>query len=375
MNETEVVLVNQSTGYLMIDIVNAYCERYEKVTLLAGGVNELERPLHKKVEWRKICAYDKRSLCSRMLSWVISFFQIVYLLRTQYKKAYVIYVTNPPISYWAAFFTKNEYSIIEYDIYPDALRNIGIGDRNIIFKFWIWANKRIFMRARHIFTLSQGMKKLIECYTDPYRIKVIYNWSMDNSMCPIAKEENPFVKEHCLESKFVVMYSGNIGYTHNVELIIKMAMRLQGYDDIVFMIIGDGGKKKELIKMAKDNSLRNCRFLDWQPSKKIKYSLNAADIAVVTLTDETALVSVPSKLYNILAVGKPLLCVAPENSEIARLITDECCGKSFNYNQLDYMVEYVLQLYKSPMIKACYETNALRISKNYTNDNAKEYVL
>lgn len=374
MSESEVVLVNQSTGYLMIDIVNAYCEKYDKVTLLAGVVNEFEQPLHKKVEWRKIHAYDRRSLYSRVTSWMVSFFQIVYLLRTQYKKAYVIYVTNPPMSYWAALFTKNKYSIIEYDIYPDALRNIGIGDRNIIFKFWSWTNKRIFIRACHIFTLSQGMKKLIECYTDPYRVSVIYNWSSDSSMCPIVKEENPFVKEYKLEGKFVVMYSGNIGYTHNVELIVEMAIRLQDYDDIVFMIIGDGGKKKELMKIATDNNLKNCRFLDWQPANKIKYSLNAADIAVVTLTEETALVSVPSKLYNILAVGKPLLCVAPENSEIARLMSEEGCGKSFNYNQLDCMLEYVLQLHNDPIQKACFEANALRISKDYTSENAKKYV-
>lgn len=374
MGESEVVLVNQSTGYLMIDIINAYCEKYDKVTLFAGKVNEFERPLHKKVEWRKIHAYNKSSLYSRVISWMISFFQIVYLLRTQYKKAYVIYVTNPPVSYWAAFFTKNEFSIIEYDIYPDALRSVGIGDRNIIFKFWGWTNKKIFIRARHIFTLSQGMKKLIECYTDPYRISVIHNWSSDSNMCPIAKEENPFVKEYGLDGKFVVMYSGNIGYTHNVELIVEMAIRLQNHDDIVFMIIGDGGKKKELMKMVIDNSLRNCRFLDWQPANKIKYSLNAADIAVVTLTDETALVSVPSKLYNILAVGKPLLCVAPENSEVARLMSEESCGKSFNYSQLDHMVEYVLQLHNNPLQKAYFEANALRISKNYTSENAKEYV-
>lgn len=375
MNESEVVLVNQSTGYLMIDIVNAYCEKYDKVTLLAGVVNKFEQPLHKKVEWRKIHAYDRRSLYSRVASWIISFFQIVYLLRTQYKKAYVIYATNPPMSYWAAFFTKNEYSIIEYDIYPDALRNIGIGDRNIIFKFWSWTNKKVFFRARHIFTLSQGMKKLIESYTDPYRISVIYNWSSVSSMCSIAKEENPFVKEYGLEGKFVVMYSGNIGYTHNVELIVEMAMRLRNYDDIVFMIIGDGGKKKELMKMATDNNLRNCRFLDWQPANKIKYSLNAADIAVVTLTEETALVSVPSKLYNILAVGKPLLCVAPINSEISNLVSSTNCGKCFVKEDIDKMIAYILRLKNDPLYKEELKNNSLKASLNYTYKNAEQYVL
>ena len=151
------------------------------------------------------------------------------------------------------------------------------------------------------------MKRLLSKYVDENRVKVIYNWSSNSDLRPIAKSDNPFILEHHLQDKFVVMYSGNIGYTHNVELIIELAIRFKDDNSIHFVIIGNGGKKQDLLKQAEMNGLQNCTFLDWQPADRIKYSLAAADLSVVTLTEETALVSVPSKTYNILAIGSPLL--------------------------------------------------------------------
>ena len=80
---------------------------------------------------------------------------------------------------------------------------------------------------------------------------------------------------------------------------------------------------------VKDKNLKNCYFLPWQPSQDLKYSLSAADISIITLTDETALVSVPSKTYNLLAVGTPLLCIASDESELAHLVAAYDCGRCF----------------------------------------------
>ena len=104
------------------------------------------------------------------------------------------------------------------------------------------------------------------------------------------------------------MYSGNIGYTHNVEIILELSLKLKDTKYIYFMIIGNGGKKSQLMDLANQYNLSNCTFLDWQPANKMKYSLCVADLSVVTLTEDTAFVSVPSKTYNILSPTVLTVC-------------------------------------------------------------------
>lgn len=119
----------------------------------------------------------------------------------------------------------------------------------------------------------------------------------------------------------------------------------------------------------------NCSFLDWQPTDKIRYSLSAADLSIVTLTEDTAFVSVPSKTYNILSVGSPLLCIAPKESEIGMLVEREKCGKCYERNEIKEMTNYILQLKENISYKIELSRNALNAATKYTFDNANLYVI
>ena len=370
---SEIVLVNQSTGYLMVDIVNAYAETYKKVILIAGTVKTHERQLS-NVQVDKIIKYNKKNIFSRCSTWLISTIQIYFKILFKYRKAYIIYVTNPPISYFCSRLLRNKFSIIVYDIYPEALKNIGISDSSFIFKFWQRQNRKIFQKVDYVFTLSEGMKRLLSSSANEHKIKVIPNWS-SNTFIQINRADNPFIAEHTLENKFVIMYSGNIGHTHNVEIIIDLAIKLQYDPEIEFVIIGDGGKKTQLIEMAKSSHLSNCLFLDWLPADQLVYSLNAADLSVITLTEETAFVSVPSKTYNLLSVGSPLLCIAPHRSEIGILVNEENCGKCFEKKEIDDMVEYILRIKNDFQYKEILIQNSLAASQKYTFKNAQKYVI
>ena len=365
--------MNQSTGYLMVDVVNAYSQEYDEVVLLAGKVEEHSRILSPKVFLYNIKAYNKKNVFYRILTWLISFFQSFFYLLIHGKGAMVVYVNNPPLSYISSLYLRNKFIIIEYDIYPDALKNIGIRDDSLIFKLWTKINRKVFKKADCIITLSNGMANLLSKYVNKSQIMVIPNWG-SITMNPVPKVDNPFIKEHHLEGKFVVMYSGNIGYTHHVETIVALALLLRNEFDIHFMVIGGGGKKADLVKLVEMQGLVNCTFLDWLPAGKIVYSLSAADLSVVTLTDDTAFVSVPSKTYNILSVGSPMLCVAPEKSEIGQLVKKERCGKCYDKDHVEEMINFILQLksdkkYYTEMVK-----NALNASTHYTFANANEYV-
>lgn len=371
---SKVVLVNQSTGYLVVDIVNAYCEVYDEVTLVAGSVVEYERKLADKVKRTAIIEYNKKTMLKRVITWVIGAIQIFFILLLKHKNAVVVYFTNPPLSYFTSLFLKNKFIVVEYDIYPDALKSVHIQPKNLIYRIWVRINCKVFNKANCLITLSEGMAGLLSQYVNKKKIRVVPNWGAMEHLVPLNHSDNEFIKKHRLEGKFVIMYSGNIGYTHNVEVILELARLLKDCKDFHFMIIGNGGKKLFLMDYAKQERLDNCTFLDWQPADKINLSLGAADLAVVTQTEETALVSVPSKTYNLLSVGCPLLCIAPPQSEISLLVEKEKCGRCFAKNEVDDMLAYILQLKNDQEYRNKMSENALMAASHYTYKNADKYV-
>lgn len=164
------------------------------------------------------------------------------------------------MSYFPSLILKHQYSVIVYDVYPDALSNVGIYQDSWIYKVWVKINRRIYSNADKIYTLSSGMAALLLKYCDKDKIVVIPNWMGMDSLSRIEKTENPFILKHNLLDKFVVMYSGNIGFTHNVESIIEIAEEIKENEDIIFFIIGEGLKKNELMSWVKDRNLKNCYF-------------------------------------------------------------------------------------------------------------------
>lgn len=369
-----VVLVNQSTGYLMIDIVNAYAEVYDEVVLLAGSIKVTERQLDEKVKVKKIVTYSRSSSIKRLLTWGWGTLQIFNRLLFKCRKYEVVYVTNPPMAYLSSLIVKNPFSLIVYDTYPDALENIGIKKNNLIHKQWSKWNKKLFAKATKIVTLSDGMADCLANYVERSKIQVVPNWSSKASFGPVTKAENPFVKEHVLEDKFTVLYSGNMGFTHNVETLIEVANYLKGNDKIHFMLIGDGKKKPELQTLAQTYELKNCTFLDWQPADMIQYSLASADLGVISLNDETSRVSVPSKTYNLLAVGAPLLCIVPDDSELASIVTKYDNGACFQPEQVQDIATFIEDLADNKEKRDLMASHSLEASKSFTYANAKLYV-
>lgn len=370
----KVVLVNQSSGYLMVDIVNAYAKHYDEVVLLAGSIRVLERPLNEKVRVRHIMSYNRNSSSRRMVSWLWSSVQVFFLLLFKYRKFETIFVTNPPFAYLTGLILKREFSVIVYDTYPDALKNIGISENNPIYTAWEGMNRMIFGKAKNIFTLSESMALQLSEYVPKERITVIPNWSGSAKFGPVSREENPFIAANKLERRFVVLYSGNIGYTHNVEVLTEVAEKLKEETDICFLFIGEGRKKEELVKIAKQKNLDNCRFMTWQSPDILPYSLSAADLGVVTLNDTTAQLSVPSKTYNLMAAGVALLSIAPETSALAQLIQDHKNGRNFNAGQTMEIVDFILQCRNNRKELSVMSENSLKASKKYTYSNAELYL-
>ena len=371
----KLVVINQNAGYLTVDVANACLSDFQEVALVYGYIRLMERKPDPSITTRHIIRYDRSSTFRRLYTWTIGTIQTFFLLLFRYRSHEILYFTNPPMVYFCSLFFKRKFSLVIWDTYPDALQNIGIGKHNPVYRLWASINKKVFPKAQKIITLAEGMADLLSQYVSRDRITVVHNWSGSAQFRSIPKHENPFVRKRNYQDRFVVQYSGNMGLTHDLEVLIELAERLKDrMPQVFFLMIGEGGKKQKLQQMARERNLENMEFLTWQEPDELPFSMAAADISVVTVNAETSKLSVPSKTYNILASGTPMLCIAEEDSELANIIETYHCGRIFNVSRVQEMADFIAELAANREQHEVYSENARKASESYTYSNAEQYV-
>lgn len=373
-----VLLANQSTGYLMVDIVNAYVQsgKYDRVELFAGEINIRPSVRDSSVHVIKTVKYDKSSTLKRLLTWVGAFVHLLWVVWRRSKHCHLVLVSNPPLNVFVPLFTRKKFSFIVYDLYPDSLFSQGFVKRNsFLGRWWMTKNKQIFAKADCVFTLSEDMKKAVAQYVAEDKIKIVYNWAHNEHIRPIDKKENVFLTDLKLQDKFIVLYSGNMGMTHDIDVLVDVADRLKENEKIHFLFIGEGAKKAVVEEKVARYGLKNCSVLPYQPLEVLPYSMGAADLAVVTTDAKQSGLSVPSKTYTYLATGAALLCLAEDNTELARLTRERRIGRCFVSQDLGGIAGYILQMVSDRRLLQEYKDNSRKTSLMYTPENAQQYVL
>jgi glycosyltransferase involved in cell wall biosynthesis len=155
---------------------------------------------------------------------------------------------------------------------------------------------------------------------------VIPNW-VDTAEITPQPRDNPWAVEHGLESRFVVMHSGNVGHAQDLDTLVRAATFLRDVDRLQIMIIGFGARHGELTALAQRLDVTGMiRFLGYQPRARLSLSLGSADLHFVGLARGLSGYVVPSRLYGILATGRPVLVSADADSETVRLVQEAECG-------------------------------------------------
>jgi hypothetical protein len=372
-----IVFVNQSSGYLMIDIINEHVPYYDDIILLTGYINPRDTPLNEKVKLIKLLNYNRTSSINRFMTWTGFWVQSLYYIFIKYKKSNLYFVSNPPLNAFSARFTKRDFAFLIYDIFPGAFEKFNIMKSNtLLYKYWEQTNKIIYNKAKILYTLSDDMKLAMNAdESDNHKIKIVPVWTRNSFFKNITKSENLFLKKYNLNNKFIVCYSGNLGKTHPVEKLIDLAAKLVSYEDIFFLIIGDGDKKKQLLKTQQTKVLPNLKILDFQPTELFPHVLAAVDIGVVTLESDAGDVSVPSKTYNLMSAGKPILSIAKHSSELAHIINKYKIGQSYTENQLDEMCDFILKLKLNQKEYNLMKAASKKASLDFTPKNAKQMIL
>jgi glycosyltransferase involved in cell wall biosynthesis len=207
------------------------------------------------------------------------------------------------------------------DLFPEVGLALGRFRPGPLTSFLRWTTQFGLDRADRVIVLGEDMRRrVLDRGVPPAKIDVVPNWADTAAVRPV--EPSPALRrEWSLNGEFVVMYSGNLGLSQNLEHVLEAARRLQD-EPIAFVFIGEGAAKGGLMATAKDYGLDNMRFLPYQPKERLAESLGAADLHLIPLRCGLAGYMVPSKLYGILAAGRPYLASVDADSEVA-LVTRE----------------------------------------------------
>jgi len=274
-------------------------------------------------------SYDNHSYRSRLRSWA-AYVADAFRCSTRVEGNPILLIsTNPPFGPYLGWALRKlrgwHYVLRILDVYPDALIGHGIfGPSHPVPRTLGALNRLAFGAADAVVTIGPVMAERVGQYVGRAEVRVIPDWVDTARICPLSKAENWFAREHSLVDKLTVMYSGNLGLTHDLSALFHVAEALQDDASIRFVFVGGGARAAELRETA--GRLRNALWLPPQPEEALPFSLAAADIALVTLGKGTEGVSMPSKAYSNMAAGSALLGLARGDSDLRRLIQERACG-------------------------------------------------
>ncbi len=373
-SNNSIVFINQWASHLTKDIMNAALGRFENVAFIGGQISASGRPLNDKIKISRVVRYRKKNSISRLVTWLLATIQVIILIKLKYRDYNLFLTSNPPTLVFVPWFCRNKYSVQILDVYPDALvAGKFISKGSWINKLWIKRNKAYFTKAKNVFTITDGMAETISQYCDQQKISTISQWPSSDEFEPIPIQENRFINEHNLQNFFIVMYSGNMGLGHHVDVMVEVAKELRNYADISFVLIGEGWNKPVIEKRIIDYELNNCLVLPFQSTEMFKHSSQAADIGVVTVSKELSMLSVPIKTYNMIRNNTPLLCITEGESELKSLVSKYEIGKVFGPQQIQEISDFIISLktQRDQIIK--YKKNLELCAKNFTSQNAFLY--
>lgn len=272
----------------------------------------------------------------------------------------MLVVTHPPflpfLMRLVAWLRGAEFDLLVYDMYPEVLAVIGVlREDGLAYRLLDNLTKRLLRSCRRIIALSEGMRARVASKVgrSSANIHVVPNWGDVDAVHPRPRQDNQLLRQLGIADKFVVQYSGNIGRVHGVELLIEVAARMQAAGaDTFFLVVGEGSMRKGLEQAAREQKLDNVRILDRQPSDKFADSINACDLALIMLKQGMAGISVPSRLYNLLAAGRPLLVVADADTKPARVVAEESLGWVVPPGDAQAMCDAIEAARRSPTVLA-----------------------
>jgi colanic acid biosynthesis glycosyl transferase WcaI len=242
----------------------------------------------------------------------------------------VIALTDPPpvglIGLLVARLRGVPFVLVTQDIFPEVAIQLGrLTNRGAITSLRL-VSRHLLRSPERLVSIGRDMdRRLTELGVAPEKIVTIPGWADVAAVRPLGQPSR-LRREWRLEERFVVMHSGNVGFSQGLETLLEAAALLADRPEFAFLIVGEGAARSKLEQEARRRGLENVQFHPYQPKAQLAESLGVADVHVVGLRPGLAGYIVPSKVYGILAAGKPIIAAVEEGSEPALIVVEHGCG-------------------------------------------------
>jgi colanic acid biosynthesis glycosyl transferase WcaI len=325
----------EATAHLLSDLCAALADEFE-ITVVTGTLARPPAPrgraAHEGVDIVRVrsTSYDRNRLGQRALNYVTYLAGALAAGLRQERPDVVLCMTDPPLVADVGLVVGRRFRsplvVISQDVFPEAALALRRLENPVVAGLLRALVAAYLRRADRLVAIGETMRgRLVAKGADPDRIRVIPNWVDTHELTPRA-QDNDWAREHGLAGKFVVMHSGNVGYAQDLDALVHASALLGDLDDLAVAIVGGGARRHELEKLAQSLHVGTVTFLDYQPREALPLSLSAAHVHVVGLVKGLSGYVVPSRLYGILAVGRPVIVAADDDSETARLVREIGCG-------------------------------------------------
>ena len=313
----------------------------------------LRRERHQGIEVLRArgTRFSKRRFSGRFSNYVSYFLSACYAGLRLDRPDVVVALTDPPIIGLAAYLASRRFGVplvMSYrDIFPEVARLLEDFQSEAVNRVLEGVNRFLVRKAERSVALGETMRqRLIDGKgADPATTLVIPDWADCAEIVP-GPRRNPLSLAHGLADAFVVMHSGNIGLSQGLEVVVEAAAHLRDVPDIQFVFVGDGVKRPALEAQAQALGLGNVRFLPYQPKERLSESFASADVFVVSLKPGLAGYIVPSKLYGILAAGRPYVAAVEDACEVAAISQKYDCGLVVGPGDAKGLAQHILTLYR-----------------------------
>jgi colanic acid biosynthesis glycosyl transferase WcaI len=325
----------EATAHLLSELCEALSEDFE-ITVVTGrlrGRPDLPaREVRHGVEIRRVesAAHDRSQLFRRGLNYLT---YLVTALRTGLalpRVDAVVCGTDPPIVGDLGLIVARRHRapliVISEDVFPEIAVALHRLENGLLVRLLSVLVRTYLRRADRVVAIGETMRQRLEAKgARPERLRVIPNWTDVEALQP-GKKANSWSRTQALDSAFVVMHSGNVGHAQDLDTLIRSATLLRDMADLRIVVIGTGARHAQLVSLAERLETDHVRFIDFQPRELLSETLAAADVHVVGLARGLAGYIVPSRLYGILAAGRPVIVAAEDESETAQLVRELDCG-------------------------------------------------
>jgi colanic acid biosynthesis glycosyl transferase WcaI len=324
----------EATAHLLSELCEALTDEFD-VTVVTGmvpGATTPGRDRRNGVEIVRVgsTAYDRSRLSLRAVNYLtylgLSFVEGLRVSRPDV----ILCMTDPPVIADVALVLARRFRVplvvVTQDVFPEVAVALKRLDNRALVPALRLATRVYLERADRVVAIGERMRERLETKgANHERIVVIPNW-VDASALGPRPRENQWAREHDLVDKFVVMHSGNIGHAQDLESLIRAGTFLRDLADLRIVLIGGGARREALKQLKHRLEVDQVVFMGYQPRSVLAESLSAADIHVVGLARGLAGYVVPSRLYGVLAVGRPVIAAAEDSSETAGVVRRADCG-------------------------------------------------